>query len=124
LRKQTFQLLSEAHAHGRVGDTQTDLAVEVLLAILVTALAMLSLPRRQVRLNLESASRLGRIQYGLVIGPSFTIGASLWLDIWFRVQGRPIGPLLTLIIVAGCLWGVVLATTAALQSVGTRKSRS
>ena len=112
-----------AHAYGRVGDTHSDLAVEVLLAILVTALAMLSAPRRQIRLNLASAS-LGRIQYGLVLGPSVLLAASLWLDIWSRVEGHPIGPLLTVIILAGCLWGLVLAATAALQSFGTRKTRS
>ena len=107
-----------------MGDTHSDLAVEVLLAILLTALTLLSVPRRQIRLNLASASRLGRIQYGLVLGPSVLLAASLWLDIWFRVEGHPIGPLLTMIILAGCLWGIVLAATAALQSFGTRKTRS
>ena len=110
--------------HGRVGDTHSDLAVEVLLAILVTALGVLSAPRRQIRLNLASASRLGRIQYGLVLGPSVLLAASLWLDIWSRFEGHPIGPLFTVIILAECLWGLVLAATAALQSFGTRKTRS
>jgi len=105
-------------------DTQADLAVEVLLAILVTALAVISLPRRQVRLNLASASRLGRIQYGLVLGPSVLLAASLWLDMWSRAEGHPIGPLLTVIIFAGCVWGLVLAAGAALQSLSRRKTRS
>jgi hypothetical protein len=107
-----------------VGDTHSNLAFEVSFAILVTALAVLSVPRRQVRLNLASASRLGRIQYGLVLGPSVLLTASLWLDIWYRVEGHPIGPLLTVIILAGCLWGLVLAATAAVQSLGTRTPRS
>ena len=115
---------SEANVHRRVRDTQADLPVEVLLAILVTALAVISLPRRQVRLNLASASRLGRIQYSLVLGPSVLLAASLWLDIWSRAEGHPIGPLLTVIIFAGCLWGLVLVATAAMQSLGTRKTRS
>jgi hypothetical protein len=99
------------------------LAVEVLLAIFVTALAALSLPRRQVRRNLASASRLGRIQYGLVLGPSVLLAASLWLDIWSRAEGHPIGLLFTVIIFAGCVWGLVLAASAAVQSLSTRKAR-
>ena len=109
--------------HGHLRDTHADLAVEVLLAIFVTPLAALSLPRRQVRLNLASASRLGRIQYGLVLGPSVLLAASLWLDIWSRAEGHPIGPLFTVIIVAGCAWGLVLAASAAVQSLSTRKAR-
>jgi hypothetical protein len=100
------------------------LAAEVVLAILVTVLGLLSVPRRQVRRNLASASRLGRIQYGLVLGPSFLLAASLWLDIWTRGEGHPIGPLFTLIIVTGFVWGLVLTATAALQTFRTRKTRS
>jgi hypothetical protein len=99
-------------------------AVEVLLATLVTALAVLSLPRRQVRLRIASASRFGRIQYGLLLGPSVLLALSLWLDVWSRFEGHPIGPLFTLIILVGCLWGLVLTATAAMQSLSTRKTRS
>ncbi len=100
------------------------MAVEVLLATLLTALAVLSLPRRQVRLRIASASRVGRIQYGLLLGPSVLLALLLWLDVWSRFEGHPIGPLLTLIILAGCLWGLVLTATAAMQSLSTRKTRS
>jgi len=48
-------------------------AAEVLLAILISALAVLGLPRERVRTNLTAASRLGRVQYGLLLGPSFTL---------------------------------------------------
>ena len=113
----------ELAVHGHLRDSQADLAVGVLLAIFVTALAALSLPRKQVRWKLVSASRLVRIQYRLVLGPSVLLAALLWLDIWSHAEGHPIGPLFTVIIFAGCAWGLVLAASAALQSLSTRKAR-
>jgi len=98
-------------------------AAGVLLAILVSALALLSLPRRRVRLNLAAASRLGRIQYGLLLGPSVLLAASLWLDIWLPASGHQNGQFFIFIILGGCIWGLVLAATA-LPSLGSRTTKA
>jgi hypothetical protein len=86
-------------------------AGEVLLAILVSGLGLLGLPRRRVRENLAAASRLGRIQYGLLVGPSLVLAVLLWLDIWLRSQGRAGGQLFILIIIGGGLWLLIVAAT-------------
>ena len=87
------------------------LALEIFLATLLSALALLSLPRRRVRENLARASRLGRIQYGLLVVPSNLLAALLWLDIWNRSHQQSSGPLFTLVIGAGMLWGLILAAS-------------
>jgi hypothetical protein len=96
--------------------------MEILLAILVSGLALVSLPRRRVRENLAAASRMGRVQYGLVVGPSILFAAILWLDIWFRGNEQNRGQFFPLIILAGAAWFLVLAATG-LPAVWRRRTR-
>lgn len=87
-------------------------AFEVLLAIAFSALASLGLPRKQVRTNLAKASRMGRFQFGLLIGPAAVFAVLLWVDVWLRSQGRDGGQFLILLILAACLWGLLLGASA------------
>jgi hypothetical protein len=96
--------------------------MEILLAILVSGLALVSLPRRRVRENLAAASRLGRLQYGLVVGPSLLFTAILWLDIWFRGHGQNGGQFFPLILLAGAAWFMVLAASG-LPALWRRRTR-
>jgi hypothetical protein len=87
------------------------LSVEVLLAILVSGLAWLTLPRRRVRRYLSTANPLGRIQYLLLVIPSFVLAAVLWIDLWRRFRGHTGNETFAWTIAGAALWGTVLAAT-------------
>ncbi|HSS92428.1 MAG TPA: hypothetical protein VLR46_00400 [Candidatus Dormibacteraeota bacterium] len=100
------------------------MTVEVLVAILVSALALLVLPRRRLRQYLATASTLGRLQYGLLLVPSIVFAALLWADLWAGSLGHSGSSRFNVIIVAIALWGVVLAATRLPEIMSGRASRT
>jgi hypothetical protein len=86
-------------------------SVEVLLAILVSGLAWLTLPRRRVRRYLSTANPIGRLQYLLLVIPSFVLAAVLWIDLWRRFRDHTGNETFVWIIAGAALWGTVLAAT-------------
>jgi|GEM_PF-6304402 len=98
-------------------------AVEVLLAILVSALAWLTLPRRRVRQYLSTASPMGRFQYWLLVIPSFVLAAVLWIDLWRRFHDHTGNETFAWTIAGAALWGTVLAATRLPELFGGRASQ-
>ena len=97
---------------------------EVLLAILFSALAWLTLPRRRVRQYLLTAKPLGRLQYLLLVIPSFVLSALLWIDLWRRVRSHTGDETFVWAIAGAALWGTLLAATRLLEIVTGRASQT
>src|SRR6202158_538692 len=93
-------------------------AVEGLLAILVSALAWLTLPRRRVRQYLSTASPMGRFQYWLLVIPSFVLAAVAWVDSWRAFHDHTGNETFAWTIAGAALWGTVLAATRLLELSG------
>jgi len=96
---------------------------EVLLAILVSGLAWLTLPRQRVRRYLSTANPLGRLQYLLLVIPSFVLAAVLWVDLWRRFRGHTGNETFAWIIAGAALWGTVLAATRLPEIFSSRASQ-
>jgi hypothetical protein len=86
-------------------------AIEISLAILVSALAGLTLPRRRVRQYLSTAKSMGRFQYWLLVIPNFVLAVVLWIDLWRRFRDHTGNETFAWIIAGAALWGTVLAAT-------------
>jgi hypothetical protein len=84
---------------------------EVSLAILFSALAWLTLPRRRIRQYLSTANPLGRLQYLLLVIPSFVLAAVLWIDLWRRFRDHTGNETFVWAIAGAALWATVLAST-------------
>ena len=87
------------------------MAVEISLAILFSALAWLTLPRRRVRQYLSTANRLGRLQYLLLVIPSLVLATVLWIDLWRHFRDHTGNETFAWTIAGAALWGTVLAAT-------------
>lgn len=90
------------------------MAIEIVLAAMFSALALIALPRKSVRLRLAASRRAVRVQYvALFLVPTWLLAVSLWVDIWWRVEGRSNGgEFQSILIPGGIVWGLLLALTA------------
>lgn len=93
------------------------------MAILFSGLAWLTLPRRRVRRYLSTANPLGRIQYFLLVIPSFGVAAVLWIDLWRRFRDHTGNETFAWIVAGAALWGAVLAATRLPEIVSGRASQ-
>jgi len=90
------------------------MTIEIVLAAMISALALIALPRKSVRRRLAASTRRLRLQYvALFLVPTWLLAASFWVDIWWRVEGRVSGgEFQSVLIPAGMVWGLLLALTA------------
>ena len=93
------------------------------MAILVSGLAWFTLPRRRVRQYLSTANALGRLQYLLLVIPSFVLAAVLWIDLWRRFRDHTGNEAFAWTIAGAALWGTVLAATRLPEIVSGRASQ-
>jgi hypothetical protein len=85
---------------------------EIVVAAIVSALALMALPRKSARLRLAAATRTFRIQYvALILVPLWLLAILFWIDIWQRISYGSGTALQTLLIAGFLLWGLVLAST-------------
>ena len=96
---------------------------EVLLAVLFSGLAWLTLPRRRMRQYLSTAKPLGRLQYLLLVIPSFVLAAVLWVDLWRRFRDHTGNETFVWAIAGAALWGTVLASTRLPEILSGRASQ-
>jgi len=90
------------------------MGIEIVLAATVSALALIALPRKSVRLRLAKSRRTVRVQYVvLILIPTWLLAAFFWIDIWRRIGGRGSGgESQAELIAGGIVWGLLLALTA------------
>jgi hypothetical protein len=90
------------------------MAIEIVLAAMISVLALMALPRKSVRRRLAASRRTVRVQYAaLILLPTWLLAASFWVDIWWRVEGRGSGgEFQSVLIPGGMVWGLLLALTA------------
>jgi hypothetical protein len=90
------------------------MAIVIVLAAMISALALMALPRKSVRRRLAASRRTVRVQYVvLFVVPTWLLAAFLWVDIWRRVGGRGSGgEFQSALILGGAVWGLLLALTA------------
>jgi hypothetical protein len=90
------------------------MAIEIVLAAMISALALMALPRKSVRRRLAASRQTVRVQYVvLFLVPTWLLAAFLSVDIWRRVGGRGSGgEFQSALILGGAVWGLLLALTA------------
>lgn len=90
------------------------IGIEIVLAAMISGLALIALPRKSVRRRLAESRRTVRVQYvALFLVPTWLLAAFFWVDIWRRVGGRGSdGEFQPALIAAGIVWGLLLALTA------------
>jgi hypothetical protein len=101
------------------------MAIEIVLAAMISALAMIALPRKSVRVRLAASRRTVRFQYvALFLVPTWLLAILLWADIWRRVEVRGSGAeSQSALILGGVVWGLLLAFTV-LPDVWRGRSRA
>ena len=68
------------------------MTIEIVLAAIISALALMAVPRKSVRRRLAASRRTVRVQYVvLILVPTWLLAASCWVDIWWRAEGRGSG---------------------------------
>jgi hypothetical protein len=89
------------------------MTIEIVLAAVFSALALIALPRRSVRRRLAASRRSLRLQYvALFLVPTWLLAVLFWVDIWLRVAGRGGGgEFQSAIVLGGIVWGLLLALT-------------
>jgi polyferredoxin len=89
------------------------MAIEILLAAMISALALMALPRKSVRRRLAASRQTVRFQYmALFLVPTWLLAILLWADIWRRVVVRGSGAQFqSALILGGVVWGLLLAFT-------------
>ena len=61
------------------------IGIEIVLAAMISGLALITLPRKSVRRRLAESRRTLRIQYvALFLVPTCLLAAFLWVDVWRR----------------------------------------
>jgi len=91
-----------------------NIGIEIVLAAMIWALALMALPRKSVRRRLAASRRAVRVQYvALFLIPTWLLATFFWVDIWRGIGGRGSGgELQPALVVGGILWGLLLALTA------------
>jgi hypothetical protein len=89
------------------------MAIEIVLAAMISALALMALPRKSVRRRLAASRRTVRFQYvALFLVPTWLLAILLWADIWRSVVVRGSGaPFQSALILGGLVWSLLLAFT-------------
>jgi len=87
--------------------------IEIVLAAMISALALMALPRKSVRQRLAVSRRTIRVQYAvLILVPTWLLAVLFWVDIWLRVEGRSSGgEFQSVLIPGGIVWGLLLGLT-------------
>ena len=90
------------------------MAIEIVLAMVISALALMALPRKSVRRRLAASRQTVRLQYAaLILVPTWLLAAFFWVDIWRRIGGRGSGgEFQSVLIPGGIVWGLLLGLTA------------
>src|SRR5260370_8597053 len=90
------------------------IGIEMVLAAMISALALIALPRKSVRRWLAESKRTVRVQYvALFFVPTWLLATFFWVDIWRQVGGRGSqGEFQSALIAGGIVWGLLLALTA------------
>jgi hypothetical protein len=90
------------------------IGIEIALAAMISALALMALPRKSVRRRLAESRRTVRVQYvALILVPTWLLAAFFWVDIWRRIGGSGSGgEFQSALIAGGIVWGLLLALTA------------
>src|SRR5260370_16406741 len=90
------------------------IGIEIVLAAMISALALMALPRKSVRRRLAESRRTVRVQYvALTLVPTWLLATFFWVGIWRRVGGRGSeGEFQSALIASGIVWGLLLALTA------------
>src|SRR5260370_41765676 len=90
------------------------IGIEMVLAAMISALALMALPRKSVRRRLAESKRTVRVQYvALFFVPTWLLATFFWVDIWRQVGGRGSqGEFQSALIAGGIVWGLLLALTA------------
>jgi len=68
------------------------MTIEIVLAAMISALALMALPRKSVRRRLAASRRTVRVHYVvLILVPTWLLAASFWVDIRNRAADSSLG---------------------------------
>ena len=82
-----------------------------MVAILLSVLAALSLPRQSVRERFAGLSPMGRFQFFLFAGGVWVFAALFWIEVWRESQSQGGGVFLTVTVGGAVVWALVLAAS-------------
>jgi hypothetical protein len=90
------------------------MTIEIVLAAIMSALALIALPRKSVRRRLAASAGRLRVQYvTLFLIPTWLLAALFWVDIWPGISGHGRGGAFKSAIILGAgVWFLLLASTA------------
>ena len=84
----------------------------VLVAILLSILAVFALPRKSVRGRYAGLSPKGRLQFFLFAGGVWVFAILFWIEVWQESRGQANGDFFLIEVVSGFIvWALVLAAT-------------